>query len=126
VDNIIDQINQILAGYLPQLIGALAILVLGWLVARIVAAIVRSALRRTNLDNRLAQWLMGEAVAVEDGVARGVGFDFTHGTTQSPAQSDICLRSPTHRRRINTVSRVDSSEPFACGRFSGSWRGKDR
>jgi len=72
VDNIIDQINQILAGYLPQLIGALAILVLGWLVARIVAAIVRSALRRTNLDNRLAQWLMGEAVAVEDGVARGV------------------------------------------------------
>jgi len=72
VDNIIDQINQILAGYLPQLIGALAILVLGWLVARIVAAIVRSALRRTNLDNRLAQWLMGESVAVEDGVARGV------------------------------------------------------
>ena len=72
MDNIIDQINQILAGYLPQLIGALAILVLGWLVARIVAAIVRSALRRTNLDNRLAQWLMGEAVAVEDGVARGV------------------------------------------------------
>ena len=72
MDNIIDQINQILAGYLPQLIGALAILVLGWLVARIVAAIVRSALRRTNLDNRLAQWLMGESVAVEDGVARGV------------------------------------------------------
>ena len=72
MDNIIDQINQILAGYLPQLIGALAILVLGWLVARIVAAIVRSALRRTNLDNRLAQWLMGEAVAVENGVARGV------------------------------------------------------
>ena len=72
MDNIIDQINQILAGYLPQLIGALAILVLGWLVARIVAAIVRSALRRTNLDNKLAQWLMGEAVAVEDGVARGV------------------------------------------------------
>jgi Conserved TM helix len=40
--------------------------------ARILAAIVRGALRRTNLDNRLAQWLMGEKVAVEDGVALGV------------------------------------------------------
>jgi Mechanosensitive ion channel, conserved TM helix len=72
VESVIDQLNQILGGYLPQLIGALAILVLGWLVARIVAALVRSALRRTNLDNRLAQWLVGEAVPIENGVARGV------------------------------------------------------
>jgi mechanosensitive ion channel-like protein len=72
MDNIGDQVNQIVGGYLPHLIGALAILVLGWLVARIVAAIVRGALRRTNLDNKLAHWLMGETVAVEDGVARGI------------------------------------------------------
>ena len=72
MDNIIDQINQNVVGYVPHLIGALAILVLGWLVARVIAALVRGALRRTNIDNKLAQWLTGEAVAVEDGVARGV------------------------------------------------------
>jgi hypothetical protein len=72
MDNIMDQINQNVVGYVPNLIGALAILVLGWLVARILAAIVRGALRRTNLDNKLAHWLMGETVAVEDGVGRGV------------------------------------------------------
>ncbi|HVO94619.1 MAG TPA: hypothetical protein VMT22_17350, partial [Terriglobales bacterium] len=72
MDNIIDQINQMVVGYVPHLIGALAILVLGWLVARILAAIVRGALRRTNVDNKLAHWLMGGAVAVEDGIARCV------------------------------------------------------
>jgi hypothetical protein len=72
MDNIIDQINQNVVGYVPHLIGALAILVLGWLVARVIAALVRGALRRTNIDNKLVQWLTGEAVAVEDGVARGV------------------------------------------------------
>jgi hypothetical protein len=72
MDNVIDQINQIVGGYMPHLAGALAILIFGWLVARIVAAIVRRGLARTNLDNRLARWLMGESVAIEDGIARGV------------------------------------------------------
>ena len=72
MDNVIDQVNQIVGGYMPHLIGALAILVVGWIVARVVAAIVRSALGRTHIDNRLARWLMAETVAVENGVARGV------------------------------------------------------
>ena len=72
MDNIIDQMGPIVAGYVPHLAGALAILILGWLAARVVAAIVRGALRRTNLDNKLAHWLMGDTVAIEDGIARGV------------------------------------------------------
>ena len=57
MDNMIDQFSQIISGYVPQLIGALAILVLGWIAARVIAAIVRGALRRTSLDNKLAHWL---------------------------------------------------------------------
>ena len=71
MDNVIDQIGQIVGGYMPHLAGALAILIFGWLAARVVAALVRRALGRTQLDNRLAQWLMGETVAVENGIARG-------------------------------------------------------
>lgn len=45
--------------YLP-LIQAIAILVIGFIVAWIVSAIVRSILNRTNFDNRLAGWIAGE------------------------------------------------------------------
>lgn len=71
MDNVIDQIGQNVVGYMPHLAGALAILILGWLIARVVAAIVRRALGRTNLDNRLAHWLTGETVAIENVIARG-------------------------------------------------------
>lgn len=71
-----DQVSQIVSGYIPNLIGALAILVVGWLVALVLVAIVRGALRRTNLDNRLAYWIFGErageAVPVEHWVAKAV------------------------------------------------------
>ncbi len=58
-----ETLQQILAPvweYLPSFAGALAILIVGWIVARIVAAIVRAGLRRTTLDDRLATWLAGE------------------------------------------------------------------
>jgi len=55
-----QQTLETLPSYLPNLMAALAILIFGWLGALIVAAIVRGALRRTTLDNRLAGWLVGE------------------------------------------------------------------
>ncbi len=73
---IIDQITQLVGAYIPNLIGALAILIIGWLVALVVSAIVRRALRRTTLDNRLARWIVGEekaeAIEVERWIAKGV------------------------------------------------------
>lgn len=73
---ILDQITQLVGAYIPNLIGALAILIIGWLVALVVSAIVRRALRRTTLDNRLARWIVGEekaeAIEVERWIAKGV------------------------------------------------------
>jgi hypothetical protein len=60
---ILDQITQLVGAYIPNLIGALAILIIGWLVALLVSVIVRRALRRTTLDNRLARWIVGEEEA---------------------------------------------------------------
>jgi len=72
----LDQITQLVGAYIPNLIGALAILIIGWLVALVVSAIVRRALRRTTLDNRLARWIVGEeeakAFEVERWIAKGV------------------------------------------------------
>jgi hypothetical protein len=71
-----DQITRLVGAYIPNLIAALAILIVGWLVALIVSAIVRGVLRRTSLDNRLARLIMGEKAAegveMERQIARGV------------------------------------------------------
>ena len=55
--NVTDQVSQLVGGYLPNLLGALAILVIGWLVALVVGAVVRGALKRTTIDNRIAVWM---------------------------------------------------------------------
>ncbi len=46
--------------YLPNLMGALAILIFGWLFASIMAFGVRKLLHQTDLDNRLGQWLLSQ------------------------------------------------------------------
>ena len=51
-----------LGGFLPSLLGAIAILILGWLVATIVAAGVKNLLNRTNIDDRIANWVMGQSL----------------------------------------------------------------
>lgn len=59
----------------PHLIGALVILIVGYLVARIVAAVVSGALRRTSLDARLGRLLASPRVpgpASGDGGTRPV------------------------------------------------------
>ncbi len=63
--NSLDFMNELtmsFGAYLPSLVGALAILLLGWIVALLIAGIVRGALRRTTLDERIASWLIGSHV----------------------------------------------------------------
>jgi uncharacterized membrane protein YqhA len=52
------------------------VLLVGWLIALVVSAVVRRVLRRTTLDNSLAGWITGEWAAegleVERWIARGV------------------------------------------------------
>lgn len=60
MSEIIDQIKAAVGQFSPSLLGALLILVLGWILALIVAAGVRAGLRRTTFDNRVAQWIAGD------------------------------------------------------------------
>jgi hypothetical protein len=75
MEALIEQIFQLLGSYIPRLVGALAVLVLGWIVASIIAAIIRNILHRTTLDNRLVNWVGGEKAKtfeVERSISRGV------------------------------------------------------
>ena len=54
LENYLNQIAEIVAQYVPNLLSALVILVIGWLIAVIVSKLVGASLRRTGLDKRLA------------------------------------------------------------------------
>ncbi len=70
------QIGQLLGASIPSIVAALVILVVGWLLALIVSALVRSVMRRTDLDKRLAQWFADDespdGVPAGEWAARGV------------------------------------------------------
>ena len=72
----LQRIGELLGGYIPSLIGALGLLVIGWLIALIVSALVRGLLRRTKLDDKIGRWVAGEEKAeriqVERWVSRAV------------------------------------------------------
>ncbi len=64
------------ATFLPSLLSAILVLVVGWLLALLAGAITRWALGRTRLDNRLVAWTTGEekpgGVEVERWFSKGV------------------------------------------------------
>ena len=51
--NLQPMIDKFLA-FAPNLIGALAILIIGWIVALIISSVMRGALRRTTLDDKIS------------------------------------------------------------------------
>jgi small-conductance mechanosensitive channel len=71
-----QNLMQNFGGYVPSLIAALAILLVGWLVALAVSAGVRALLRRTKLDNKLTNWVAGdkkgEPIPAERYISKGV------------------------------------------------------
>src|SRR5512132_655797 len=58
-----DDMSKQIAVYVPNLLGALAVLIVGWLVARVSGAAVTGGLRRTELDNKLARLILGDRSA---------------------------------------------------------------
>ena len=56
---LVDSLLSTLGVWIPRLLGVALILVVGWIVARIAAGLVRRLLSATRLDNRLAKWLQG-------------------------------------------------------------------
>jgi hypothetical protein len=72
----IEVIWEKIVTFLPNLLSAILVLIVGWLLALLVGAITRWALGRTELDNRLATWATGKdkpgGVEVERWFSKGV------------------------------------------------------
>lgn len=71
---LVNDLTKAVSDYTPNLLAALAVLVLGYFCAWLCALLVRKVLERTNVDNRLANWVAGEGkpVPIEIYASRGV------------------------------------------------------
>jgi hypothetical protein len=57
MNDMIAELKQQFTAFGPSLLAALAILVLGWLVALAASFVVRKLLSKTSVDNRIARWM---------------------------------------------------------------------
>lgn len=69
----LEQITKTVMDYLPNLIAALAILIVGWFVAFIVSKLAERALKRTEFDNQLMAWIKGDETEEAPNTERIVG-----------------------------------------------------
>lgn len=68
VENGTDYLQSIfrnIAAFVPSLLAAILILLVGLIIAFIASAITKGILKRTNLDNKLADWLTGRQAGSE-------------------------------------------------------------
>lgn len=96
MENVLNETTRLIGAYIPSLLGALAVLVIGWLAARVISNLIYKLLHKTDFNSRMARWSSGEekkeAVDAERAVSRGafymvmlfvlVGFFQTLGITQ--------------------------------------------
>ena len=57
---LVDSMTELVGGYIPSAVAAVLILIVGWLIALVAAAITRGALNKTGLSVRLGRWFVSE------------------------------------------------------------------
>ncbi|MFB2891901.1 mechanosensitive ion channel [Aerosakkonemataceae cyanobacterium BLCC-F50] len=57
--DVVQRTTTNIGQFLPNLLGAIVILVLGWLLAILIAWAVKQLLNRTSIDNRITAWVTG-------------------------------------------------------------------
>lgn len=60
VNRFVDEVSGQLGQFLPSLVWAIVLLLLGWIIATLVALAIKNLLHRTQLDDRIANWAMGQ------------------------------------------------------------------
>lgn len=72
--NMMEEMLQTLGTYLPSLVAALAVLIVGWIAAIVVAGVLRSILRKVELNRRVSNWTGApaeEAPDLENSISKG-------------------------------------------------------
>ncbi|MDA0674210.1 MAG: mechanosensitive ion channel [Cyanobacteria bacterium] len=71
-----EELSGQLGTFLPSLIWAIILLLVGWIVATVAAFGIKNILKRTTLDDRLANWVLGQSgdrdVPIEEWIATAI------------------------------------------------------
>lgn len=67
------QVADLVGRYIPNVVAAIAVLIVGWIVALVIAAVVRGALRKLGLDRRLSESVAAKGAAEPLQVSRRIG-----------------------------------------------------
>lgn len=73
MDQIYNQIYQLMGGYLPFLLGAIVILIVGWLAAWFISSLIRGIVRKTSIDKKIVAWSTGEKSDVKVDIPKWTG-----------------------------------------------------
>ncbi len=68
----VEQISNLLGGYVPQLIGALVTLIVGWFIAQLVSRMTGRTVAKSGVANRIAGWVGEEQGVTAESVAAWV------------------------------------------------------
>ena len=121
----LEQMAQLVGGYIPNLIAALAILIIGWLVALILSAIVRGVLRRTTLDDRLARWagsVLPDHAFRADRFLPGPGPHDHHRTAQPASGPGVPVCPTAAGGGVIAAHRLDRGQCVETGYLAGADR----
>ncbi len=76
METLFQQFSQTTGSYIPRILGALTIFIVGWFIALVLSAVLRKVLQRISLDSRLSRWISSEEtrepVELECGISRGL------------------------------------------------------
>jgi hypothetical protein len=76
MEMLFQQFTQTTGSYIPRILGAVAIFIIGWLLALILSAALQNVLQRISLNSRLARWISAEEekkpIELEKGIAKGL------------------------------------------------------
>ncbi len=76
MSSIFNDIMSMVGSYVPNLLGAIAILIIGWIIASIISKVIKTILQKTNLDDRIAKKLNADSdkkpIQLEHSISRGV------------------------------------------------------
>lgn len=63
MDRLVGELVGQLGVFLPSLIWAIVVLLVGWIIASVAAFTTKNILKRTNFDNRIANWVTGSTTS---------------------------------------------------------------
>ena len=73
MQQLVAQLKEFALDRAPEILIALAILVIGWVVAVLWSLLVRKAFKRNEIDNRIACWMVGEERAKSIEIEKWIG-----------------------------------------------------